>query len=37
MRIAQMVIAKYEHIILEEVNSLDDTKRGKKGFGSTGQ
>jgi dUTP pyrophosphatase len=37
MRIAQMVIAKYEHITLEEVNSLDDTKRGKKGFGSTGQ
>ncbi len=36
MRIAQMVIAKYEHVILEEVQSLDDTARGEKGFGSTG-
>jgi dUTP pyrophosphatase len=36
MRIAQMVIAKYEQTTLEEVNSLDDTKRGEKGFGSTG-
>jgi dUTP pyrophosphatase len=36
MRIAQMVIAKYEHVILEEVQSLDDTIRGEKGFGSTG-
>lgn len=36
MRIAQMIIAKYEHIILEEVSSLDDTARGVKGFGSTG-
>mgnify|MGYP000194196869 CR=1 FL=1 len=37
MRIAQMVIAKYEHVTLDEVNSLDDTQRGEKGFGSTGQ
>lgn len=36
MRIAQMIIAKYEHVILEEVQSLDDTARGAKGFGSTG-
>ena len=36
MRIAQMVIAQYEHVTLEEVNSLDDTTRGKQGFGSTG-
>jgi dUTP pyrophosphatase len=36
MRIAQMIIAKYEHVILEEVQSLDDTARGTKGFGSTG-
>ncbi len=36
MRIAQMVIAKYEHAILEEVQLLDDTARGVQGFGSTG-
>ncbi len=36
MRIAQMVIAKYEHVVLEEVDSLDETKRGTSGFGSTG-
>tara|TARA_B110000503_G_scaffold118633_1_gene179729 strand:- start:2 stop:445 length:444 start_codon:yes stop_codon:yes gene_type:complete len=36
MRIAQMVIAKYEYVTLEEVDSLDETTRGKKGFGSTG-
>ena len=36
MRIAQVIIAKYEHIHLEEVNSLDKTKRGEQGFGSTG-
>ena len=36
MRIAQMVIQKIEHPILEEVESLDDTKRNDGGFGSTG-
>ncbi len=36
MRIAQMVIAKYERVILEEVKSLEDTERGDSGFGSTG-
>jgi dUTP pyrophosphatase len=36
MRIAQMVIAKYEHVQLEEVDSLDETDRGTGGFGSTG-
>lgn len=36
MRIAQMVIARYEHVILEEVQSVEDTSRGAKGFGSTG-
>ena len=36
MRIAQMVVARNEHIILEEVQSLEDTSRGAKGFGSTG-
>jgi len=36
MRIAQMVISKYEHMKIEEVDSLDDTARGEGGFGSTG-
>jgi dUTP pyrophosphatase len=36
MRIAQMVIAKYEHVKFTEVEFLDDTIRGEKGFGSTG-
>ena len=36
MRIAQMIIAKYEHVQLEEVGSLDETDRGAGGFGSTG-
>ena len=36
MRIAQIVIAKYEHAILKETGSLDETQRGEKGFGSTG-
>lgn len=35
-RIAQMVIAKYEQAILNEVEVLSDTKRGTGGFGSTG-
>lgn len=36
MRIAQMVIAKFEHVKFNEVESLDETARGHKGFGSTG-
>ena len=36
MRIAQMVIQKIETPILEEVESLDGTKRNDGGFGSTG-
>lgn len=36
MRIAQMVVARYEHVILEEVQLLEETVRGSKGFGSTG-
>lgn len=36
MRIVQMVVARHEQIILEEVQSLEDTSRGAKGFGSTG-
>ncbi len=35
-RIAQMVIARYEHVRLEEVDSLSQTRRGDGGFGHTG-
>jgi len=35
-RIAQMVIAKFEHTKWEEVDLLDETSRGEGGFGSTG-
>ena len=35
-RIAQMVIAKHEKAKWVEVSVLDDTERGKGGFGSTG-
>jgi len=37
MRIAQMVIAKYEHVKFDEVVSLNETQRGAGGFGSTGK
>jgi dUTP pyrophosphatase len=36
MRIAQLVIAPVSHAYLTEVASLDETARGKGGFGSTG-
>jgi dUTP pyrophosphatase len=36
MRIAQLVIAPVSHARLTEVASLDETTRGKGGFGSTG-
>jgi dUTP pyrophosphatase len=36
MRIAQMVIAKHEQAEIFEVEDLDQTTRGEKGFGSTG-
>ncbi len=36
MRIAQMVISKYEKVDWVEVEKLGETKRGSKGFGSTG-
>lgn len=36
-RIAQMVIAKYEQIEWEEVQTLSETDRGAGGFGSTGK
>ena len=35
-RIAQIVVAKHEKAIWNEVNSLEQTKRGTGGFGSTG-
>jgi dUTP pyrophosphatase len=36
-RIAQMVVARYEKVEWEEVESLDQTERGAGGFGSTGK
>lgn len=35
-RIAQMVVAKHERVVWEEVSSLSETERGAGGFGSTG-
>ena len=35
-RIAQMVISKHENISWKTVDKLDESKRGDKGFGSTG-
>ena len=35
-RIAQIVIAKYEFPIFVETKELEISKRGEKGFGSTG-
>lgn len=36
-RIAQLVIAKYERVVWDEVDVLDETDRGEGGFGSTGR
>ena len=36
MRIAQMVLSKYEQINWHEVATLDETVRGNGGYGSTG-
>lgn len=36
MRIAQMVLSKYEKIDFEEVDELSDSERQDNGFGSTG-
>ena len=36
-RIAQMLLRKLESCSIEVVDSLEDTARGKSGFGSTGQ
>lgn len=37
MRVAQLVIAKYERAEWVEVDDLDETARGAGGFGSTGK
>jgi dUTP pyrophosphatase len=37
MRVAQMVIAKFEQAEFIEVEELDETNRGAGGFGSTGE
>lgn len=36
MRIAQMIIASYQHVTCLAVATLDETVRGLSGFGSTG-
>ncbi|MCS7213645.1 MAG: dUTP diphosphatase [Candidatus Calescibacterium sp.] len=36
MRIAQLIISKYEKVQIKEVDKLSETKRGEGGFGSTG-
>lgn len=36
-RIAQMVIARYEQVVWDEVEVLTDTERGAGGFGHTGE
>ena len=36
-RIAQMVIARYEHIAWSEVDNLQESERGQGGFGHTGK
>jgi dUTP pyrophosphatase len=36
MRIAQMVISKFERVEVEVVEELSQTRRGEGGFGSTG-
>ena len=36
MRIAQLVVARHEHVQWNVVESLEETSRGEGGFGSTG-
>lgn len=36
MRIAQLVVARYEAVTWQEVDALDETARGGGGYGSTG-
>jgi len=37
MRIAQLVISRYEQVAWQEAEELSETKRGTGGFGSTGK
>lgn len=36
LRIAQMIVAKYERIVWETASELSETERGTGGYGSTG-
>ena len=36
-RIAQLVVQAVEHVAFVEVDTLDDSERGEKGFGSSGR
>jgi dUTP pyrophosphatase len=36
LRVAQMVIAAYNHVVWNVMETLDETERGTGGFGSTG-
>lgn len=36
-KIAQMIIQKFEEVIVNEVEELSETSRGEEGFGSTGK
>lgn len=36
-KVAQLVIQRVEHVVLDEVETLEDTGRGDGGFGSTGR
>ena len=36
-KVAQMLIQKVEEIKIQEVENLDETERGEKGFGSSGK
>lgn len=36
-RIAQIIVCPIPQVVLEQVESLDSTERGEKGFGSTGK
>jgi dUTP pyrophosphatase len=36
MKVAQLVVARYKHVTLKEVDELPRSERGEGGFGSTG-
>lgn len=35
-RIAQLIVTRYQHVVLNEVENLDESTRNSGGFGSTG-